>query len=251
MTTRAHVKIAASKLLQRRPLNVVSHRVARLVGPPMLHHMYIAASLMTDSASEAADAVVTGAADCSAEYEVVRDRIAGSAATVASHYPDYYMIEDRTALLLYTLVRRSKPQLVLEIGVADGRATQVILSALDANGSGRLVSADIKSDVGGAAAGHPRWTLRVHSTKVSSSRQVRELVEQVGSPDLFFHDGSHTYYDQYQECLVAWRAMRSGSLLVSDDVDQSFAFLDLARAAGCKPVVLTDRRKATGVLVRP
>ena len=54
-------------------------------------------------------------------------------------YPSFYDVEDGTAYLLYMLVRQAKPALAVEVGVADGRSTRIILSAMDANDVGRLV----------------------------------------------------------------------------------------------------------------
>jgi predicted O-methyltransferase YrrM len=244
------IRITASRVLHRWPINRLTYRIAHLVGPPMLHQLFRQSALVTSSASEATAAVAGEHADFRDEYAIVRDRVASNGSALEGNYPEDYKIEDGTASLLYTLVRHLHPDLVMEVGVADGRATQIILSALDANGSGRLVSVDIKSDVGGAATGHPRWSLHVHGSGKSSSKQLQHLITQVGPPDFFFHDASHTYYDQYAEYLVAWERMRPGSLFASDDVDQSFAFLDFTKALNVKPVVLVDRRKALGLLLR-
>ena len=221
------------------------------MGPASLHQIYSHSALLTTSATEALEAVLGESVDYEEEYSRVRERLAGEIASPGRRYPDYYMVEDSTASLLYTLVRHTKPALAVEVGVADGRSTQVILSALDANNAGRLVSVDIKDDVGGGANGHPRWSLRVHSPGRSSSDQLRDLLAEVGSPDLFFHDASHSYYDQYAEYFVAWEHMRPGSLFVSDDVDWSCAFIDMATAFCVQPIVLNEGRKAAGMFLRP
>jgi predicted O-methyltransferase YrrM len=250
VTFRNSLRIATSRLLHQSPFSSVSGRVAHLVGAPTLHEIYLRSGLWTASPAEAAAALVGEAEDHEQEYARVRDQIAEQSSRESRRYPDYYVVEDATAYLLYLLVRQAKPSLTIEVGVADGRSTQVLLSAMDANDSGRLISIDIDGDVGGGARGHPRWSLRVHSPGRSSSRELQNLLAEVGPPDLFFHDGSHIYCDQLAEYLAAWGSMRPGSLFISDDVDHSYAFMDLARTFGLKPVILTDRRKATGALVR-
>jgi predicted O-methyltransferase YrrM len=251
VTARERMKIMTSRRLKHRPLRRFSRRVVQLAGSPMLHDFYLHSALLTASPADAARAVLGESVDYVDEYARVRERLDTQMAAIDRNFPDYFAVENSTALLLYTLVRHAKPSFSVEVGVADGRSTQVILSALDANKAGQLVSVDVNTDVGGGARGHPRWSLRVHSPGKSSSRQLRDLLAEVGPPDLFFHDGMHTYYDQYGEYLAAWEHMRPGSLFVSDDVDWSFAFIELTRAFCVEPVALIDRRKVVGVFRRP
>jgi predicted O-methyltransferase YrrM len=247
---RNDLRIATSRLLQRSPISHLSGRVEHLVGSPTLHEIYLRSALLTGSPDEAVEALLGEAGDYAEEYAQVRDRLTGESSRETKRYPDYYVVEDGTAYLLYLLVRQTKPSLTLELGVADGRSTQVLLSALDANDSGQLISVDIDGEVGGGARGHPRWSLRVRPPGRSSRRELQKLLQETGPPDLFFHDASHVYCDQLADYLAAWGSMRPGSLFVSDDVDHSYAFMDLARTFALEPVVLADRRKATGALVR-
>lgn len=247
---RQQLKISASWALHRWPLSHVSFRVAHVMGSPKLFELHNCAAVLATSHQEAIDGILGPTADYAAEYAHVRERLAEERSKAAKRYPDDSVVEISTAQLLYTLVRHAKPSLVLEIGVADGRSTQVLLSALDANDKGRLISVDIDADVGGGARGHPRWELRIHAPGKLSGRQLRDLLAEVGPPDLFFHDGSHTYFDQYTEYLTAWEHLVPGGILVSDDVDHSRAFVDLVKLLDVKPVVLMERQKAVGALVR-
>jgi predicted O-methyltransferase YrrM len=213
--------------------------------------LYRVAALMTTSPDDAAHAILGRRVDYAEEYAAVRKRVSTCLSEAAQRYPDTYAVEDATAYVLYTLVREARPSLTVEVGVADGRSTQIILSALDANDAGRLVSVDIAADVGGAAAGHPRWDLRVHSAGWASTRQLRDLLADVGTPDLFFHDAAHTYALQYADYLAVWAHLAPGGIFISDDVDASWAFRDMATDYGLQPIVLLDRRKATGLFVRP
>jgi predicted O-methyltransferase YrrM len=217
------------------------------VGSPTLHQLDVRSALLTDSPEHAVEGIFGESPGYAHEYSSAR--IPEQTAGTSGNYPEYYGVERGTACFLYMVVRNLKPSLTIELGVANGRSTQVILSALDANDKGRLVSVDIHADVGGAAVGHPRWDLRVHSPR-SPRRQLRSLIEEVGAPDLFFHDALHSYHEQYADYLVAWNQMSPGSLLVSDDIDHSWAFLDLARRSSLRPVVLVDRRRAAGAIVR-
>lgn len=244
MSARDQIKIAASRLMQRQQFNrLFTSRIVHLAGSPMLHDVYLRSSLMTTSAAEVLEAIFGDGVDYTDEFAKVR----GQLDTGESIYPDEYGVEEETALLLYGLVRQAKPAVLLEVGVANGRSTQVILSALDANKAGQLVSVDIDPRVGGPARGHPRWSLRVHDGGKSSSHELRRLMKELGPIDFFFHDAGHTYYEQFGDYVAAADHLRPGGLFVSDDVDMSFAFLDVTRRANVTPVALTDRRKVVGV----
>ena len=43
---------------------------------------------------------------------------------------------------------------------------------------------------------------------------------------------------------------KSGGLLLSDDVDSSYAFLDFCKKTLNKPIFISDNRKVFGVLVK-
>jgi predicted O-methyltransferase YrrM len=242
--------VSASRLLHRRPLWGIASRVTHLMGAPKLHDLYTAAALFSDSPAAIGSALFGRTVDYADEYESLAGELDERARSAPSHYPGYFTIEDRTAELLYAIIRHRAPELVVEVGVADGRSTQVILAALDRNEKGRLVSVDIKDDVGGAAVGHTRWSLRIHRQDHSDT-QLRALLDEIGPPDVLFHDAGHSFFEQFGDYLAAWDRMRPGGVLLSDDVDNTWAFLDIVRLAGTPPCVLMDRRKAVGALVRP
>ena len=246
------LRIPLSRLLRQSPgVGRLSRAIAHLVGPPTLHEIGLRSSLLTTSAEQAANAILDDCVGYAQEYEHIQKRIVEQSANTHLRYPDYFAVEGATAYLLYMLVRHVRPSQTLEIGVGDGCSTQVILSALDANDNGRLISIDITDDVGGAARGHPRWQLHVRSSGRSSSKDLEDLLADIGPPDLFFHDALHTYHDQYADYAVVVDHMRPGSLFASDDVDWSWAFLDITTNLGIKPVVLVDRRKAVGAFLLP
>ena len=243
---RDQAKLLSSALLLRRPLAGVSTRISHLVGSPTLHDLYIKAAVMTGSPTTAGTAIMGEDVVRLEEYEEVRDRLAERWSASQRRYPDFCPMGTGTAYLLYMLVRRVRPSLTVEVGVADGVSTAVILSALDANAHGRLVSVDVDADAGVIAARHPRWRLRTHRPKDLRSRQLRNLLAEIGPPDLFFHDAMHTYYAQYGEFCAALDHMQTGGVFISDDVDHSWAFVDLVNSRQVEPVVLVDGRKAVG-----
>jgi hypothetical protein len=131
--------------------------------------------------------------------------------------------------LLWVLVRHERPGLVIETGVARGISSAYILAAMDLNGNGHLRSIDLpplgngwKALVGSAVPQRlrGRWTYY----RGASRRVLPRLLHDHGGPDLFVHDGLHTLENILREFETVWAAMTPGSLLVSDDIDDSHAW---------------------------
>lgn len=159
--------------------------------------------------------------------------------------------------LVNAVTRILDPRVMVETGVARGFATAVSLRAMEDNGRGHLYSVDLPAlqfrgdEVVGQAvpkALRHRWTLRV-----GPSRSVLPgLVREVAPIDIFLHDADHTYPSQLEEYETAWPYLRSGGVLLSDDVCNA-AFLDFARSVGVRPILIATATEpsAIGVLGKP
>ncbi len=130
----------------------------------------------------------------------------------------------------YALVRELKPERVVETGVARGCMTSLILTALNKNKKGELVSIDISptSLPGGEKSGFlvpeeykDRWTLHVGDAKDILVPILREK-----SSDIFIHDSLHTYGHMMWEYVSAFVNMPSGSIIISDDIRLNNAWRD-------------------------
>lgn len=231
-------------------LRGLATRVAHLAGAPSLHDLFVHGQPLTASATDAALTVTGADSRDLKQYVAEQPRVTTTLRDVPKRYPDYFAVEDGTAEFLYVVVRSLEPVQALELGVADGYSTRVILNALDANQTGRLDSVDVDRHVGGAAVGHPRWSLHIHTPSDRRRFQLRQLLTTLPPIDLVFHDAVHTYHDQFADYTTIWPRIRPGGLLVSDDVDQSWAFIDFARSRSLSPILLVDHRKVTGALVK-
>lgn len=161
-------------------------------------------------------------------------------------YPLRYAVEEQTGLLLYALVRAGRPEAVVETGVANGHSSYVLLSALRANGRGTLHSLDVSPDVGPLVEDRSLWDLRIASVETAPPALRRLLQSVKGTVDLFVHDSDHRYLNQIVEYRAAWPAMRTGGVFLSDDVDDSRAFLDFSQSLGRQPYLLFDGVKVLG-----
>jgi predicted O-methyltransferase YrrM len=161
---------------------------------------------------------------------------------------------------LYAVLRKLRPRVVVETGVANGFSTAFSLLALQRNGEGHLHSIDLPREVGReyepgtfyegeGRAGIPpgsdpgwliptalreRWTLVLGR----SQEELPRLLERLGTIDSFMHDSEHSFDCMWFEFNVAWPALREGGVLLSDDVNSTEAFSRFAREQGREPVRL-------------
>lgn len=190
-------------------------------------------------------------ADLRAEFADVSHTIAERYSADLPFRADW-AVETETAFLLYAVVRVRRPAIVVESGVANGHSTSVLLAALHTNGHGSLHSYDIRTDVGALVPDEyrERWRLVVGDPHEPETAFLDLLGDVGGAIDMFFHDADHSYLGQLFEFENVWPRLSDGGVLVSDDVDLSYAFADFRRRVDAVGAVLLDGRKAIGLLRR-
>ena len=157
-------------------------------------------------------------------------------------FPERFAVERESARFLYLLVRTTRPELMVETGVANGASTFLVLTAMEENGVGRLISTDITDRVGSLLDDRERasniWELRVIAPD-----GFRDLAEEVGTVDVFLHDSDHSYANVRGEVSAIWPHVRSGGFVVADDGELCFGLLDAVAGTGAEVRGLFDRRK--------
>jgi predicted O-methyltransferase YrrM len=155
-------------------------------------------------------------------------------------------LSDVKPTFLFLTVRKYVPAMVVETGVAQGMSSYFILKALQINGKGKLISIDLpnRDEKGfsyrdgtcdrvytpvGLESGwlvpsglHSFWDLRL-------GRSSDLLPTMQGNVDIFYHDSEHSYENMMFEFEWAYKHLKTGGILASDDVDWNDAFSDFAR----------------------
>jgi hypothetical protein len=165
-------------------------------------------------------------------------------------FPRGYALTEEQALALYTLVRLTAPETVVESGVADGYSSAVILEALQAAGRGRLVSLDVDARSGALPRASPareRWEFRPSGPGRAARRSLRDALESVRPVGFFLHDSVHTYGGHLADLVAAWGSLAPGGVLLSDDVDNSYAFLDFVPGRGASAFLVTTKKVLGGI----
>jgi len=157
-------------------------------------------------------------------------------------------------VILYTLIRKTRPDLVVETGVAQGVSTTFILDALERNGKGTLLSIDLPRREGDPmlrvdptlvkgtlspgwlvpARHRGRWELELGPAEL--------LLPKIGGrPDLFCHDSLHTHQHMLFEFRWALENLSRGGVLVGDDIELNDAFGNILREANQRLVPICTR----------
>ena len=165
--------------------------------------------------------------------------------------------------ILYFLVRKYKPTVVLETGVAAGVSSGFILQALNDNKKGSLYSIDLPfqwytygnnelhldSLPPGQNSGYlvpnklrNRWRLTLGDT----DQELPKLVKKLRKINIFFHDSEHTFKTMTFEYNQTWSHLPKKGLLLSDDVNFTTAFNKFVRGKKVKYFVF----KKIGIAIK-
>lgn len=236
---------------------VIDMALRRLAAPTVAAFLRAEAELQIEPSAfilsllpESSESIQTVLAECEALEEEINARY-GRLSPNGS-YRREWGANAGTAQILYATVRLLQPLVVLETGVANGHSTAVILEALKRNQIGKLTSIDVQPDVGFLLSDEEKaaWDFRLLPRK-GRTAAFTEVVASLPAVDLFFHDSEHTYSWQSFEYRTIFPRLSSTAVLLSDDVDASYAFLDFCRAHNLQCVALFDRIRTLGGLRLP
>jgi len=146
-------------------------------------------------------------------------RVQGQERTVASICAGESVSPER-GLFLYCLTRALAPAAVLELGTCLGVSSAYLSAALEANGSGRLVTIDVepeKAEVAAAHLTHARLNSRVRLVRAWFHDALPTLLTEAPAFQLVYVDGHHEeaptigYFGQIADA-------SKGATLVFDDI---------------------------------
>jgi predicted O-methyltransferase YrrM len=160
--------------------------------------------------------------------------------------------------LLHFLVRLTRPDTVVETGVAAGWSSYAILDAMARNGRGHLYSSDLPylrvpdaERAIGRLVPHElrdRWTLEIEGDRVNLPR----IVERCGPVDLVHYDSAKSARARRSALSVLEPHLAPGAIVVMDDIGDNLYFRDWAAARGAgDPAVFTFQRKHVGLVGDP
>ncbi|MCL4480253.1 MAG: class I SAM-dependent methyltransferase [Candidatus Thermoplasmatota archaeon] len=144
------------------------------------------------------------------------------------HWPKQGWGMQGTHGILYAILRKYRPNNILETGIANGYSATVILSAMKKNGNGSLTSIDITDEfeflgkrqkVGWIVPDDltSDWEIKIGSTK--------EILPKIDHKfDMFYHDSDHSEENMLFEFDWACGHLKPQGVLISDDIDLNRAW---------------------------
>lgn len=156
-------------------------------------------------------------------------------------------------------VRHTRPEVVIETGVARGVTSRIVLEALQQNDRGHLWSIDLPypfdrqlhAQTGAAVsdACRARWSY----VEGSSRQRLPPLIAEVGHVGVFIHDSLHTARNTVFEMDQAASAMPPGGAMLIDDISTHRGFATFSRRHPRYQTIVcssADRKGLFGVAVK-
>lgn len=156
--------------------------------------------------------------------------------------------------LLYNLILNSKPKNVVETGVAYGWSSLSILTALEKNQQGRLVSVDMPyprmggEDFVGIAVPQQlreRWKLVRLPDKNGILKALHYLGEKI---DICHYDSDKSYAGRKWAYPILWDHLAEGGFFISDDIEDNIAFIEFSESLNRVPDILSIGQKYVGII---
>jgi len=159
--------------------------------------------------------------------------------------------------LLYGAVSLSKASSVVETGVAYGWSSLAILSAMQGQGSGRLVSVDMpypkmgnESYVGMVVPDALRasWVL----LRMPDRPGIKKAIAAFGSLIDFCHyDSDKSWWGRQYAYPLLWKALTPGGVFISDDIQDNMAFAEFVKKHHLTFAVTEYQGKYVGLCRKP
>jgi hypothetical protein len=165
----------------------------------------------------------------------------GSGRSTYAYYSD---AESALCHAVWCTTLHTRPEVVVETGVAHGVTTRIALEALLQNDLGHLWSIDLpfpfdrrlhtETAVAVTDACRSRWSY----LEGSSRKRLPSLAREVGHMEMFIHDSLHTARNTLFEMEQAASVMPVGGVMLVDDIDSHEGFLTFAsRHPGYRTIV--------------
>ncbi len=158
--------------------------------------------------------------------------------------------------LIYHLVKKAAPQKILETGVAYGWSSLAILLAVKDDTSSKLISNDMpyinmgNDDYVGCVVPEflrDKWNLQ----RLPDFKGIPLALKTFGNEIDFCHyDSDKSYTGRTWASPLLWKALKPGSYLVSDDINDNIAFKHFCESVNREPVIIEHLGKYVGVIVK-
>ena len=158
--------------------------------------------------------------------------------------------------LIHAVTRLAGAKRIVETGVAYGWSSLAILEGIRGTEGAKLASVDMpypkmnsESAVGAVIPDDLRrhWILIREPDRRGLVKAIRLLG---GKIDLAHYDSDKSWYGRFYAYPIIWRALGPGGVLISDDIQDNFAFAEFSEAQGVPFSVTQSNDKFVGIMVK-
>lgn len=150
-------------------------------------------------------------------------------------------------LILYSLVRKIKPQGILETGVAAGRSSLIALNAIERNGKGKLTSIDVTHKVGELIPEYLKAFWSLHVLRSPREVELKKFLNDLDICDFYLHDSDHSLEWQMAEFAAVTNSFPKLKVILFDDPD--LQLLENVSESGWKVFLIKDEGKCSALLL--
>lgn len=160
-------------------------------------------------------------------------------------------------VLLYFLIRKFKPSIVLETGVASGWTSLAILEALEINGKGHLYSSDFPyfrlenpekyiGIVVESSTLKERWSLDIRGDEFALPNIISLLGDK--KINLFHYDSDKSYQGRSFAIKTIKCNLANDCIIIFDDIQDNLHFKDLVEEYSFNYKVVEFQSKYVGII---
>lgn len=156
--------------------------------------------------------------------------------------------------LIYHLVKSSKPQKILETGVAYGWSALAILLAIKENAHSRLISNDMPY----VNMHNEEYVGVVIPRELRNQWELQRLPDITGIPlalrkfgqslDFAHYDSDKSYTARSWATPVLWEALTGGGIMMIDDINDNLAFKEFCENRKLQQIIIEHKGKFVGIL---
>lgn len=248
----------AANLLRRGFMRVMLEKLGRRIRPGRGNKDENVAAWLQKHASSYEEYLEEFDTSHKRDFEHFKNRFTSHADRVLSNVP-FDLGGAGLSKLLFLLVRKRKPRVVVETGVAAGHSSAAILEALELNGEGELFSSDFpyfrveKPEQYVGIVVEPerrqRWALHIEGDSQNLPRIVTDIKDRgLNGIDLFHYDSDKTYAGRRWATKFVQRNLNPDSVFLMDDISDNEFFLTLVTRCELPYRVFLEKGKRVGLI---
>lgn len=156
--------------------------------------------------------------------------------------------------LIYHLVKDSRPDHCIETGVAYGWSSLAILLGIKENLNSKLISNDMPYVNGG----NEDFVGTVVPEYLKNQWELHRMADITGIPlalkkfnhslDFIHYDSDKSYTGRAWATPLLWDSLKSGGIMMIDDINDNIAFKEFCEQRSLKPVIIEHNMKYVGIL---